>query len=987
MRHMTPTQKVFCVAAFVAAFLHTGCGQGDDAARGPSTAFGTGGLAPQGGMVVSVTATASGGLLAGGTASAPTLGLLTSCGTGQTLTWGGSSWACGAGGITNSAGNHVIPVSDGTNLIGSSESDDGSTFSTSRAFSASSTGSFGGALNMNSHKVTSMLDPTSAQDGSTKNYVDDAAAISVKTFGAVGDGSTDDTAAIQAALTCYSTGGSCVSGSTLHALYFPSGTYKITNTLIYEGDTGTGVRIVGEIAPAYGNFGAKIAWFGPAADTMILVLGANHMQIENINIDPSPPGGTTAQNALWFDATNELSSSTSYSDSAITRASNVVTATIGTHTIVSPYLVRVAGVTDTSFDGTFRVISYTATTVTWIQSGGNASSSGGTVVEYKSAPSNNLAMNRVSFGAAEGITSTVTSMTGSYPTIALTTTTAHKLTVGDIAIYRGGGATDATYLGAYRVAAIPTATTATLTAVQYTSQSGTGSTGGTMVSGSTGLRFGHAASNTEQVSDFISSDLYFYGDDPTGGTGVSAVQSDEGGNVKDFVFNHPRVYGYRYGFAGFLSPYFTVRDYQAAVYTPDTSVDGLASVDFLQCSPASIDGAETEPYANNRFFYSTAAGSPVYINNVAVLNDVAPSDDIVITANNLTISNSILQNIRTSGSVPYISNDGLGFTTYGASVVSTNNVYTNAAVGSAGPTPGYIPVLLAGNPFGNAGYALINVANVTSTGDMGTTSTALSPVSALLNLGTLGYLTIANGSTVTYGIPDSGSIRFPKTSTIVYKNNAASGNITAMSKDTSDVVHLGDTAGAETDGPLTVTGAGHFVTSAISNVGAPWTGYTVFGPNAAGNSGEGIGIGYDTTHDSGWITAIAPGVAFEGITFGADHFAFYCGSVGASCVTVDSDGTLDTKYNFSDKGAKPTITSGCGTTGASITGGAYSGVITTTTGATSCVLTFATALTGTPSCIVENNTLNTVAARTVTTSALTITAVAGDVYTFDCKGH
>lgn len=44
--------------------------------------------------VASVAASAGGGLVAGGTATAPTLGLITSCSSGQVLKWNGSAWAC-----------------------------------------------------------------------------------------------------------------------------------------------------------------------------------------------------------------------------------------------------------------------------------------------------------------------------------------------------------------------------------------------------------------------------------------------------------------------------------------------------------------------------------------------------------------------------------------------------------------------------------------------------------------------------------------------------------------------------------------------------------------------------------------------------------------------------------------------------------------------------------------------------------------------------
>lgn len=66
--------------------------------------------------------------------------------------------------------------------------------------------------------------------------------VSVKDYGAVGDGSNDDTAAIQAALT-----GIAFTGGTL---LFPPGTYKITSTITQAFADGVNVNIVG--------YGAKI---------------------------------------------------------------------------------------------------------------------------------------------------------------------------------------------------------------------------------------------------------------------------------------------------------------------------------------------------------------------------------------------------------------------------------------------------------------------------------------------------------------------------------------------------------------------------------------------------------------------------------------------------------------------------------------------------------------------------------------------------------
>ena len=80
--------------------------------------------------------------------------------------------------------------------------------------------------------------------------------VSVKDFGAVGDGVTDDTAAIQAAL-----------DSGAEGVYIPGGTYKITASLVVDGNTGTtATHIYGD-----GGFSSQLAWSGSLGGTMLVV--------------------------------------------------------------------------------------------------------------------------------------------------------------------------------------------------------------------------------------------------------------------------------------------------------------------------------------------------------------------------------------------------------------------------------------------------------------------------------------------------------------------------------------------------------------------------------------------------------------------------------------------------------------------------------------------------------------------------------------------
>lgn len=84
--------------------------------------------------------------------------------------------------------------------------------------------------------------------------------VSVKDFGAKGDGTTDDTAAIQAAITYIQTLGG-------GAVYFPSATYKVTGTLTV---TGNGVTLLGE------NRQKTVINFANGAQDCLTVIGASY---------------------------------------------------------------------------------------------------------------------------------------------------------------------------------------------------------------------------------------------------------------------------------------------------------------------------------------------------------------------------------------------------------------------------------------------------------------------------------------------------------------------------------------------------------------------------------------------------------------------------------------------------------------------------------------------------------------------------------------
>jgi hypothetical protein len=161
-----------------------------------------------------------------------------------------------------SAVQFVAPGASGNVLTSN-----GTTWS-STASAAQTTGTAGYALTGNGASPATFQGFLQPGTGATTRTWQNKAAdfVSVKDFGAVGDNSADDTAAIQAAL------------NTNKNVYMPAGNYRVTSGLVMKSD---GQRLYGESGAGWLTV---IEWAGANGTNTITISGLQHCVIESINI-------------------------------------------------------------------------------------------------------------------------------------------------------------------------------------------------------------------------------------------------------------------------------------------------------------------------------------------------------------------------------------------------------------------------------------------------------------------------------------------------------------------------------------------------------------------------------------------------------------------------------------------------------------------------------------------------------------------------------
>ena len=135
------------------------------------------------------------------------------------------------------------------------------------AVTASSGGGGGGGVNPGSAAQQAIYTTTgSTVSGQPKLAVDMRDGVNGGP-GVACNGSTDDTAALQAYFNYYGNGGTGAASNV--QLQLPVGHCKISNQLVYEGNNSLGIRLVGQ--KGFNGIGTTIDWYGPNFGTELII--------------------------------------------------------------------------------------------------------------------------------------------------------------------------------------------------------------------------------------------------------------------------------------------------------------------------------------------------------------------------------------------------------------------------------------------------------------------------------------------------------------------------------------------------------------------------------------------------------------------------------------------------------------------------------------------------------------------------------------------
>jgi hypothetical protein len=143
--------------------------------------------------------------------------------------------------------------------------------------------------------MTAGLDPITRVDLTGGPWIN----VRSSAYGAVGDGSADDTVAIQAALNLVASAGA-------GTVFFPVGVFKITSTLTYVGTYANCLILQGD-GSGRGPTGSVLKWAGSSAGTLASFKGTNNSVFRDFCLDGN--GLAKYSMVLDFDSGTSVGSS------------------------------------------------------------------------------------------------------------------------------------------------------------------------------------------------------------------------------------------------------------------------------------------------------------------------------------------------------------------------------------------------------------------------------------------------------------------------------------------------------------------------------------------------------------------------------------------------------------------------------------------------------------------------------------------------------